>query len=444
MKARVHCVWIRSGIPGLLFGGLFAMAANSASADSDPWERLKDISLAEDDGVQLSLGGEARVRWELWENFGFTEANDDDFGLARLRLHADAEIGERLRVYIEGKSSLATDRDLPGGRRPLDEDSLDLQNAFVDVKLDPCEACTTTLRVGRQELLYGKQRLVSPLDWSNTRRTWEGFRAIARSGSWQLDAFLTEFVPVDRHDFNERDGDNLFYGVYATHDLEEQSLQYDLYGLGNDRGGNGRHFTTGTRIGGKAHDGALDYDVEGAFQFGDVGDDDIEAFFVAAVAGYRPASLPGKTRFSLGYDYASGDDDPEDGEAQTFNQLFPLGHKYLGYIDVVGRRNISALSQGISFWPVDGTFMVAIDHHFFQRAETEDALYNAGGGVVRAGDSGGSSDIGDELDLTLKYILDSHTVITGGYSHFFAGDFIEDSGEDEDIDFAYAAVQYTF
>jgi hypothetical protein len=32
--------------------------------------------------------------------------------------------------------------------------------------------------VGRQELLYGAQRLISPLDWANTRRTFEGGKLI--------------------------------------------------------------------------------------------------------------------------------------------------------------------------------------------------------------------------------------------------------------------------
>ena len=36
-----------------------------------------------------------------------------------------------------------------------------------------------------------------------------------------------------------------------------------------------------------------------------------------------------------------------------------------------------------------------------------------------------------------------HTMIMLGYSHFFAGDFIDQSGPDEDIDFGYLSFQYT-
>ena len=42
--------------------------------------------------------------------------------------------------------------------------------------------------------MYGKQRLVSPLDWANTRRTFEGVRLLTELSGWNVDLFLTEFV----------------------------------------------------------------------------------------------------------------------------------------------------------------------------------------------------------------------------------------------------------
>ena len=52
--------------------------------------------------------------------------------------------------------------------------------------------------------------------------------------------------------------------------------------------------------------------------------------------------------------------------------------------------------------------------------------------------------MGSEIDLLLTWQIERHTQAYFGYSHFFAGDFIEDTGPSDDIDFAYAAVQYTF
>jgi hypothetical protein len=40
--------------------------------------------------------------------------------------------------------------------------------------------------------------------------------------------------------------------------------------------------------------------------------------------------------------------------------------------------------------------------------------------------------------------MNRHHVFTGGYSHFFPGPFIEESGSAEGIHFGYIMVQYTF
>ena len=103
---------------------------------------------------------------------------------------------------------------------------------------------------------------------------------------------------------------------------------------------------------------------------------------LATQVGYTiPA--PTRPRVHAGFDYASGDDDPTDGTIGTFNQLFPLAHKHLGFIDLVGRQNISAVSGGVSFIPAR-RLAVAVSGHHFSRATSTDALYNAGGGIVPA------------------------------------------------------------
>jgi len=44
----------------------------------------------------------------------------------------------------------------------------------------------------------------------------------------------------------------------------------------------------------------------------------------------------------------------------------------------------------------------------------------------------------------IDYQLGRHLVVTLGYSHFFPGTFIDQSGPSEGIDFVYLPVQYTF
>jgi hypothetical protein len=162
----------------------------------------------------------------------------------------------------------------------------------------------------------------------------------------------------------------------------------------------------------------------------------------ASEVGYTIADCPTNPRVHLGFDYASGDDSPG-GDVETFNQLFPLGHAYFGWIDAVGRQNIIDVSPGVTFKPMD-KMVVKLNGHFFWRAEEADALYNAGGAAIRAGGAGTPREVGSEIDLTVKYQFDRHLSGVIGYSHLFAGDFLEATGSHSDMDFGYLILQYTF
>jgi hypothetical protein len=100
--------------------------------------------------------------------------------------------------------------------------------------------------------------------------------------------------------------------------------------------------------------------------------------------------------------------------------------------------------------------MLRADVHYFLLANEDDGLYNAGGGLVRRPYTMDSAkgaavtsvtndrNVGTEIDLTAKYIFNRYANVQFGYSHFFAGDFIDDTGPDEDIDFFYSQLGFTF
>ncbi len=425
----------------------------SDAQKTDWWDAIKYVPLNEDGDIWASFGGHMRLRLEDWSGFAFgaPAVADDTFLLWRLMLHSDIHFGDNIRVYVEGKSALATDRELPGGRRAaLDSDSLALQQAFVDLKI-PFGDGSVTIRPGRQMFLFGKQRLVSPLPWANNIRAWDGVSAIANVGGWNVHGFYTQFVPVRKHDFNQADAQTEFFGFYATRKILDDKVGLDAYFLGLDKEdpvtfngttGPEERYTIGGRVFGKIADTSFDYDVEGAYQFGEVGAGDISAYMFASEVGYKLADEWGSPRFKIGFDYASGDD-TAGGDVETFNQLYPLGHAYFGYMDFVARQNVIDISPGVSLKPMDKMNLVA-NGHLFWRAEDADALYHAGGGVVRGGALGVEDEIGSEIDLILKYKFNRHLLGLLGYSHFFAGDFLEESGSSDDMDFVYLQLQYTF
>lgn len=422
----------------------FVQPEGGAALDS-----FKRIAVDDSGNLWLSFGGRAEARFEAWDGFGFgavTPGNEDEFLLSRLMLHADAHFGSVARVFVEGITAQSTDRDLPGGRRTLDMDSLDLQQAFLDVTPDPERKLR--LRLGRQAFSFGNQRLVSALPWANTLNRWEGLSVLGQSGPWQVHGLLTWYVPVDKTEANERDDDRSLYGVYATRTPEKGGVGLDLYLLGDTRpnltingtSGDERRHTFGARGWGPFAERG-DWEVEAAWQFGEVGSADVSAWMLTAVGGWKFPDGAGTPRLFAGLDLASGDS-ASGGDVGTFHQLYPLGHAHLGFADVIGRQNIAAANVGVG-WTLGPATTLAATAHAFRLMDTDDALYGVGGTVSRAGGFD-SADVGQELDVLLRHKLSTHFDVYAGYSHFFSGAAIAEGATDDDIDFAYVGAAFTF
>jgi hypothetical protein len=54
--------------------------------------------------------------------------------------------------------------------------------------------------------------------------------------------------------------------------------------------------------------------------------------------------------------------------------------------------------------------------------------------------------LGQEIDFTVKYKMFDNFSVVGGYSHFWADDFIEDTGNgvDRGVDWAYLMTTVKF
>ncbi|MBL4809933.1 MAG: alginate export family protein [Phycisphaerales bacterium] len=423
------------------------------------WDDIKHHNLSNDGENWVGMGGELRYRTESWKSFGFSAAPtaDDTFGIGRVQLYTDWNFGSNFRIFIEGESAFASDRDFGNGApRGIDVDQFDLQNAFADIIFPFGDSKDKlTLRLGRQGLSFGKQRLVSTLPWANSQRSWDGGRAILNIDDWRIDGFYTRYTPWLKYQFNDWRLGPDFWGVYATGKIgEKNSIGVDVYYLGIEydtartytittTGIENRH-TFGGRLFGKFGDSGFGYDVEGAYQFGEVGTADINAYMFATQLSYAFKDSDWNPKMYVGFDYSSGDDTAGDNDVETFNQLFPLGHAFNGFMDLIGRQNIQDISAGFSFKP-HKKFLVKADYHIFSRSSDSDDVYNAGGGVLRATTVGASDDVGQEIDITVKYLVDRHLTLQVGYSHFFTGDYFTDTaGGDENVDFFYFQAVYKF
>ena len=423
------------------------------SATDDVLDRLKFIPLSPDQNVWLTIGGQARERGEYFKHFlfGASEPKDSDgYLLSRFRLSADLHATQYFRMFAEGRSAFALDRDLAGGRTSAFVDEFDLMNGFADIRIPFGQNANVTLRGGRQELIFGSERLVGPGDFTQVPRSFEGGTAIAQIADWTMTPFWAQSVVIDKYRFNKSTSDMQLFGVFGTGSLHVLPANLDLYWLDADNRtgsfngtiGRERRHTLGGRVWGPIGATGLDFEVEGASQFGTVGRSDIGAWMLTAVLGYALPIARLSPRVYVELDYASGDDRRR-GRIGTFNQLYPNAHSFLGYMDYIGRQNIISASGGLALTPIHG-LTLSLQQYFFWRASDLDALYNKSGGVLRPGTTTTARYVGAETDVYATYNFTRHLLGYAGYSHFFAGEFIRKTGKDKDSDFYYLAVQYTF
>jgi hypothetical protein len=248
-------------------------------ATDDVWDRLKFIPLTRDASVWLTMGGQLRERGEYFRHFLFGSSQPEDtdaYLLSRVRLSADLHVTPYFRMFVEGKSAFALDRDLVGGRTTSFVDEFDLLNGFADIELPLGDRASVTLRGGRQELMFGSQRLVGPGDFTQVPRTFEGGMGIIRVADWTVSSFWAQPVVVDKYRFNTSTSDQRFFGVFATGPLHLLPVNLDLYWLDADNAaatfngtaGRERRHTFGGRTWGRIGQTGLDFEVEGAAQVG--------------------------------------------------------------------------------------------------------------------------------------------------------------------------------
>ncbi|MFQ5346643.1 MAG: alginate export family protein [Rhodothalassiaceae bacterium] len=399
-----------------------AAEADGRDAIRRATDRLKEIALA--DRVRLALGGELRLSYHNEDGIGRTRLDglDDQFLLSRVRAYADLHLGSHLRGYVE-----LIDARKSGGQQPprgIEVVRGDILNGFVELGT-ALGGGRAYLRAGRQELLFGAQRLISPLNWGNTRRNFDGVRIGYRRGALAIDAWFTNPRPVTGRD-RDRNSRSDFSGLYLSW-TGVPGQTFEVYALNLDSdpraGGDSNFWTFG--IHGKGQLGALLWESENMIQTGTVAGQDFRATSLTFGLGRALGDiLPLAPTLWLYYDRASGDGDPDDGRDRTFRQLFPLAHAYFGAVDLVARQNVESLSARLSLrpHPLLTTFAV---FHDFALARATDALYNAGGAPIRRDASGVSGkDVGRELDLILRLSPRSWTTIELGFARFWAGGFV--------------------
>lgn len=436
---------------------------------------------------KVKLGGQIRTRAEYANGYyqvptsngtlpgatgtaGRGSSYDDDYVLNQSRIWADADVNEHLRVFIQLQDArtFGAEGTTVGFAHGYDENSVtDMHQGYFDLR--KLFDLPLTVRVGRQEIIWGDHRVLGNFVWSNVGRTFDGGRFM-----WDTDEIHVEAIAarVDEDGFTSADGsdnsdENMYAGQFAFKKLIPGALLELMYisridednvsniavasGYSTPGGDSVEVHDFGFRLDGKVPNlDAIDYTLEMHGQFGDYGDQTQKAYAVAAKTGYTFKDMNWKPRFGFEYAHASGDDDPNDNDHETFDNLYPTNHMngIYGFIDLLSWQNMHDFRVNAKVTPTN-KLTVQVDYHYFLLDQAEDGWYLASAALATPRPVGGydddDDDLGQEVDLTVSYQLYKNVGILGGYSWFGAGDWIDNNmNSDTDTNWVYLQTTVTF
>ena len=207
---------------GLLF--VVSVAAQSPKAPPpaasagllNDWLREQNSEFASWD-----LGGQIRARFESKSGYAvpgvagavdFAKTTpDNDYWLVREKLHVGWKPVDWLNLYAEARDSSSwNDKRVP----ETEEDVFDLHQAYVS--LGNAKKFPVTAKIGRQELIYGDERLLGASDWGNLGRVFDAAKLRYENNSLSVDFFAGRVVIPRDDQFNTVNDYDWLSGVYAS------------------------------------------------------------------------------------------------------------------------------------------------------------------------------------------------------------------------------------
>lgn len=429
------------------------------TSDHDLFNAIKYVPFSPKGSDFLTLGGEVREEYRYYQNENWGDIPDsridaDGFLWHRIMLHADLHLGKNFRIFGQVKNNLVFSR--AGGSRPvIDEDTLDLHQAFLEISGTFAANQALILRVGRQEYNFGIARLLSMRDGVNVRQSFDAFTLKYRSSSTTFDAFIGQGLDTKRGIFDdERTRSETIWGAYSSTFLEateKRTTGIDVYYVGFHRdswkfagisGTEDRH-SFGIRINSRTREG-LSYEAEGVYQLGTFASMPISAFLVAGSVQYslgegiQPA-------LGVGWSIGSGDQNPNDGISNTFNPMYPKPLCTFG--QALASTNIIALQPYLTIVNIP-QLQVQCTAYLLQLTSANDGLYAVSTVQSRTApalkNASEKRDIGNQYSCLLTWNINRHLRFFVEGTYFTAGNYIKLTGVGRDMLYGAAQIQFMF
>ncbi len=395
-----------------------------------------------------------RERYQSFNNFDFNSAVDNNAWEldTRLFIKAKTEFENGLSVYLQPQAVLIKNHTTAAGTQNFSQ--ADLLQSYIQYNTGDFG-----VRLGRQQLVYGDQRLLGHLGWKDVARTFDGVKVMYKSEAIAVDAFrvhpadIGAMTPTPTAPHGQSLvtwEDRTLTGVYGTYTLAPKT-GVDVYYINWAHTaaaaiGKGRDLNTyGLRGFGKW--GAVDATAEAAFQGGTWATGKSQSASAYAIkAGYSLDTWA--TRFGIEYDYSPGDDKTDPTTHKDFVFPFHTNHAHYGEMDRFSWANMKDIRLSVKTSPAKGFTFIGNIHKLSLDTAKGDWLNVVGAGVLYPGKATyTATDAGTEIDLKLVYKVASvkGLKIVGNYSTFNPGAAVlERTGFKDSASFAYLIANYTF
>jgi hypothetical protein len=418
---------------------LAGAAVPAAAQDGDPVAQGSvDDALG---AVRVSLGGEARVRYEGYDEPGWGDAPDD--GYLWLRLMPLAKVDEQSGAIVV-QPIIGYAIGVAGGSSPIDRTGIDLAQAYVELRKPLGENAKVSLRAGRALIALGSERLVGTRYGPNIPQPFDGVQVSLKSGSARIDWIDARAVVTGTGDFDDSsEGSRRLRSVYLTAEAA-RDVSFDLYWVGyNDAAARfggviaaESRDTFGLRLFGAR--GRVGWNWETMIQRGTFAGRSIRAW---SQATETTISFP-DVQLRLRANIVSGDRSGTAGTIESFNAMFPKG-RYFGELTPLGPRNIINFSPGLILVPARGV-QVELNLAAFWRASSGDGIYDLAGREIRATGTTRARHIGNLAEASLAFELDNGLSLTASLGAFVDGRFIRQSGSGSTIVMVAGEATYRF
>ncbi len=400
-----------------------------------------------------TVSADLRERYQSFDNLNCNNAvnkNSWEFD-SRLFLKAKGDFGNGLSVFLQPQAMLIQNHATSSGNFS----QADLLQAYVQY-----QKAGLGVRLGRQQLVYGDQRLLGHLGWKDVARTFDGVKAMYKADNIAFDVFAVH--PADITNMTPSTAqpqgkslvtweDRTLIGAYGTYTIAPKT-GLDAYLINWKHGqqaavGKGRNINTyGLR--GFGTWGAIDATAEAVFQSGDWANNIKQSASAYAVkAGYSFDAW--KTRVGVEYDFSPGDNKQNATTHKNFVFPFHTNHAHYGEMDRFSWANMKDLRFSAKTSPLKNLTLMGNVHLLSLDKAQGDWLNVVGAGNLYAGaPTYTQTKAGTEIDLKVVYKVAAvqGLKLVGFYGIFNPGAAVAErnAGKSDAPHFAYMLGQYAF